>query len=189
MLRVIFPTFLICIYLSTLTHPCCIPNLSCGLWLYHPNTFEEEKLWMEKPWTTQLLKWWALSSVTRVLFLVVVGLVSLPYLAPLKVGSVAHADIHWSLWALSVWVKQTDVKLAMHLHLVNLLSALLLWICTRLGRRNNDLKFCTLYVFANCRFVFQIVTEVLCVWSQASNAGTLHLRTDLLLLWHSLLLV
>ena len=68
MLRVIFTIFLICIYFSTLTHACCIPNPSCGPWLYHPNTFEEEKLWMEKLWTTQLLKRWALSSVTRVLY-------------------------------------------------------------------------------------------------------------------------
>jgi hypothetical protein len=49
---------------------------------------------MEKPWTTQLLKQWALSSVTRILFLAVVGLVSLPYLALLEAGSLAHADIH-----------------------------------------------------------------------------------------------
>ena len=49
---------------------------------------------MEKPWTTQLLKRWALSLVTRVLFLAVIGLVFFPYLAPLEAGSVAHADIH-----------------------------------------------------------------------------------------------
>jgi hypothetical protein len=88
-------------YLTRLVVRDCITLITFG---------EEEKLWVEKSWTTQLLQRWALSSVTGGLFLAVVGLFSLPYLTPLEAGSVAHADIFWSPWALSVWVKQTECK-------------------------------------------------------------------------------
>lgn len=153
MLRVTFPTYLICIYFSTLTHACCIPNPSCGPWLYHPNNIWRGKIMngktmdnsITKAMGTELGDQGFISSCDRTCFFPLPrttwGWFRSPCRHPL------------SPWALFVWVKQTECKAS---HATSSSESFYLHFLSRLGRRNGVHKYCILYMFVTISLFFKL---------------------------------